>query len=189
MFGEVASEIVTTAIAYLDDRVYKFRPDEELREAVEYANFRLLGAIEQNRDLLGMATTLTALRLDGESVVVLNVGDSRAYGVRNGAWQRLTRDDSFVQDLVDAGQLTDDEALRHPARSVVMQALSGGAFRPTVEIREVAAGDRYLVCSDGLTDYVAEDQIGATLVERGVAGGVLSRRWSRPRSRSVRRTT
>jgi serine/threonine protein phosphatase PrpC len=164
VFGEVASEIVTTAIAYLDDRVYKFRPDEELREAVEYANFRLLGAIEQNRDLLGMATTLTALRLDGESVVVLNVGDSRAYGVRNRVWQRLTRDDSFVQDLVDAGQLTDDEALRHPARSVVMQALSGGAFRPTVEIREAAAGDRYLVCSDGLTDYVAEDQIGATLV-------------------------
>jgi serine/threonine protein phosphatase PrpC len=165
VFGEVASEIVMTAIAYLDDRIYKFRPDEELREAVEYANFQLRTAIEQNHDLLGMATTLTALRLDGSTVVVLNAGDSRAYAVRGQSWTRVTRDDSLVQDLVDSGQLTDEEAMSHPARSIVMQALSGGAFRPTVEIRDVVAGDRYLVCSDGLTDYVDESLIGSIVVD------------------------
>ena len=164
VFGEVASEIVTTSIGYLDDRIYKFAPEEELREAAEYANFRLQVAIEKNRELFGMATTLTALRLDGSSIVVLNIGDSRAYGVRGGAWLRVTRDDSYVQELVDAGHLTDDEALHHPQRSIVLQALSGGAFTPTVEVRDVAAGDRYLVCTDGLTDYVAEPAIGEILL-------------------------
>ena len=164
VFGEVASEIVATAIGYLDDRIYKFAPEEELREAAEYANFRLQVAIERKPDLLGMATTLTALRLDGSSIVVLNIGDSRAYGVRDGVWARVTRDDSYVQDLVDAGHLTDDEALHHPARSIVLQALSGGAFTPTVEARDVVAGDRYLVCSDGLSDYVAESLIGEILL-------------------------
>jgi PPM family protein phosphatase len=169
VFGEVASEIVTTSIGYLDDRVYKFAPEEEMREAAEYANFRLQVAIEKDNNLLGMATTLTALRLDGESVVVLNIGDSRAYGVRDGQWLRVTRDDSYVQELVDAGQLTDDEALHHPQRSIVLQALSGGAFTPTVAIREAVAGDRYLVCTDGLSDYVAETTIGDLLLAPSTA--------------------
>jgi PPM family protein phosphatase len=169
VFGEVASEIVTTAIGYLDDRIYKFAPEEELHEAAEYANFRLQVAIEKNHDLLGMATTLTALRLDGSSVVVLNIGDSRAYGVRDGSWLRVTRDDSYVQELVDAGHLTDDEALHHPQRSIVLQALSGGAFTPTVAAREVVAGDRYLVCTDGLSDYVAESIIGEILLTPSTA--------------------
>jgi protein phosphatase len=164
VFGEVASEIVAAAIGYLDDRIYKFAPEEELREAAEYANFRLQVAIEKNHDLLGMATTLTALRLDGPSVVVLNIGDSRAYGAEDGTWSRFTRDDSYVQDLVDAGHLTDDEALHHPQRSIVLQALSGGAFTPTIEVREAAVGDRYLVCTDGLSDYVAESAIGEILL-------------------------
>jgi PPM family protein phosphatase len=165
VYGEVASEMVVSAISYLDERAYGGDPDHEVREAAEYANSRLAEAIQQNPALLGMATTLTALRLDGTCVVVLNVGDSRAYGVRDGRCQALTRDDSVVQDLLDAGEIDDDEAMRHPLRSVVLQSLSGGPFVPSIRTHETVVGDRYLVCSDGLTDFVPEAEIARILVD------------------------
>jgi protein phosphatase len=167
VFGEIASEVVVSAISYLDDRVYRGDPDRDVRAAAEYANSRLSAAIQHDPALLGMATTLTALRLDGSSVVVLNVGDSRAYGVRAGQCQALTRDDSIVQDMLDAGEITDDEAMRHPLRSVVLQSLSGGPFRASIGTRETVAGDRYLVCSDGLTDCVPESEVARILLEAG----------------------
>lgn len=163
VFGEVASEVVVAAIAYLEDRVYIKAPGDEVSEAVNYANLRLARAIDEDHDLFGMASTLTALRLDGSSLIVLHVGDSRAYALRNSDFSRLTRDDSLVQGLVDGGEITDAEAMRHPARSVVLQALNGGPVRPHVATRRVAPGDRYLVCSDGLSDYVSDASIGAIL--------------------------
>lgn len=165
VFGEVASELVVSAISYLDDRTYRAGPDDEVRQAAEYANSQLGAAIERDPALLGMATTLTALRLDGPAVVVLNIGDSRAYGVRAGRCRALTRDDSIVQDLLDAGEISDDEAMRHPLRSIVLQSLSGGPFRPTTGLHETAVGDRFLVCSDGLTDCVPEAEVARILVE------------------------
>ncbi|MDQ2751345.1 MAG: protein phosphatase 2C domain-containing protein [Actinomycetota bacterium] len=163
VFGEVASEVVVAAIAYLEDRVYIREPGAEVSEALNYANERLAQAVEQDHDLFGMASTLTALRLDGSSLMVLHVGDSRAYLSRNSECTRLTRDDSLVQGLVDLGEISDAEATRHPARSVVLQALNGGPVRPYVAARRIEAGDRYLVCSDGLSDYVGESTIGAIL--------------------------
>lgn len=165
VFGEIASELVVSAISYLDDRIYGAEPDREMRQAAEYANSRLVAAIERDPALLGMATTLTALRLDGPSVVALNIGDSRAYGVRDGRCQALTRDDSIVQDLLDAGEISDDEAMRHPLRSIVLQSLSGGPFRPSTGMHETMVGDRFLVCSDGLTDCVPEPEVARILVE------------------------
>ena len=165
VFGEIASELVVAAIAYLDDRMYLADPDNEVRVAADYANARLAAAIEKDPALLGMATTLTALRLDGAHVVVLNIGDSRAYRARDGDCRAITRDDSLVQELVDAGQITGEQALHHPLRSVVLQSLSGGPFRPTIDSLETVAGDRYLVCSDGLSDYVAEAEIARVLLE------------------------
>jgi PPM family protein phosphatase len=162
-FGEVASEVVVAAISYLEDRVYTKDPRVEVSEAADYANVRLARAIDQDHDLRGMASTLTALRLDGASVLVLHVGDSRAYVSRDGEFTRLTRDDSLVQGLIDLGELTDAEASRHPARSVVLQALDGGSVRPHVTTRPADPGDRYLVCSDGLSDYVRESSIGRIL--------------------------
>lgn len=164
VFGEIASELVVAAIAYLDDRMYVADPGDEVREAAEHANSRLVAAIQDNPELLGMATTLTALRLDGDTVVVLNVGDSRAYLARDGVCRAITRDDSLVQELVDAGEITDDEALHHPLRSVVLQSLSGGAFTPTVDSLVTVPGDRYLVCSDGLSDYVTGAEIAGILL-------------------------
>jgi serine/threonine protein phosphatase PrpC len=184
VYGEVASEVAIAAIAYLEDRIYLNDPEAEVRDAVRYANYRLACSVEENRSLAGMATTLTALRLDGPAAVVLHVGDSRAYRLRGDRWQRLTRDDSLVQGLVDAGAITDADARRHPARSVVMQALSGGAVTPYVKSHPVETGDRFLVCSDGLSDYVDEESIeqivssqpdldgcGAALIDAALAAG------------------
>jgi PPM family protein phosphatase len=166
-YGEVASEVVVAAISYLEDRVYTKDPRDEVSEAANYANVRLARAIDEDHGLSGMASTLTALRLDGPSVLVLHVGDSRAYvSTRDGEFARLTRDDSLVQGLIDLGELTDAEAKRHPARSVVLQALDGGSVRPHVTTRPAEPGDRYLVCSDGLSDYVSEPSIGHILAER-----------------------
>jgi protein phosphatase len=161
--GEIASEIVVAAISYLEDRIYMKDPDAELTDATRYANYRLARAIDEDSGRTGMATTLTALRLDGSSLVVLHVGDSRAYAVGPDRLERLTRDDSLIQGLLDAGAITAVEARRHPARSVVLQALNGGPVSPRITVSDVQAGDRYLVCSDGLTDYVPETVIGGLL--------------------------
>jgi PPM family protein phosphatase len=166
VYGEVASEVVIAAIAYLEDRIYIGDPDREVAAAVRYANERLVRAIDEDRARMGMATTLTGLRLDGTSIIALHIGDSRAYSLHDGQWRRLTRDDSLVQQLVDAGAISEDEAKRHPARSVVLQALNGGPVEPHVTTHDVVAGDRLLVCSDGLTDYVDESTVA------GIVAGV-----------------
>lgn len=182
--GELASEVAIAAIAYLEDRIYTNDPEAEARDAVRYANYRLACSVQEDPSRAGMATTLTALRLDGPAAVILHVGDSRAYRLRGDRWQRLTRDDSLVQGLVDSGAITATDARRHPARSVVMQALNGGAVAPHVQTLPVEAGDRFLVCSDGLSDYVDEESIeqivtaqpdldacGAELIDAALAAG------------------
>jgi protein phosphatase len=167
VYGEVASAVVVNAIAYLEDRIYRDDPERDVTQALRYAEERLVAAVAEDPRRDGMATTLTALRLDGAAVVVAHVGDSRAYRLRAGEWRQLTRDDSLVQDLVDAGAITAGEALRHPARSVVMQALGSGRVAPYVAALEAAVGDRYLVCSDGLSDYVAAADIARLVQDAG----------------------
>lgn len=153
--GEVASQSVIDSITYLEDD-FVDDPEFEAYRAVDYANRRVLQNIVDDPRLTGMATTLSALRLDGDTLVVLHVGDSRAYALRGGEWGQLTRDDSIVQGLVDAGEITADEALDHPSRSVVLQAINGGGFEPHIRLVDVSIGDRYLVCSDGLSDCVPD---------------------------------
>jgi serine/threonine protein phosphatase PrpC len=96
-------------------------------------------------------------------VAALNVGDSRTYQLRDGELTQLTRDDTYVQALVDQGVLTPDDARRHPQRALVTQAVQGGPFRPAGRMIPVLAGDRFLLCSDGLSDYVEDAVIAETL--------------------------
>jgi protein phosphatase len=163
VYGEVASARAIEAIRYLED----VRPDGPLTAfglaAFEKVTAALASEVAADSSRRGMATTLTALVAAGQSVLVLHIGDSRAYRLRAGEWRQLTRDDSLVQGLVDSGALTDAEAQRHPARSVVLQALNGGPVEPHVEVLDLAAGDRYLVCSDGLSDYVDAGLIARVL--------------------------
>lgn len=165
--GELASEIMIRVLVPMDD------PDDPggsaedcirgLRTAVEEANRLIREASEADPATDGMGTTITALLLCGGEFALVHVGDSRAYLSRDGQFRQITRDDTFVQSLVDQGLLTTDEARRHPQRSLITRAVQGLNVAPTVGTFDVCAGDRYLVCSDGLSDVVTDEAIEQTL--------------------------
>jgi PPM family protein phosphatase len=161
--GELASDILVQALAVVDDMPDSGEPLQDMLAALQKANERIEAAIADDDARDGMGTTVTALMLSGDRVAALNVGDSRCYLVRDGELTQLTRDDTYVQALVDQGVLTPDDARRHPQRALVTQAVQGGPFRPAGRMIPIQAGDRFLLCSDGLTDYVTDDVIGATL--------------------------
>jgi protein phosphatase len=163
--GELASDILVRALAVVDDMPETGKPLEDMLAALRTANERIEAAIADDDARDGMGTTVTALLLSGDSVAALNVGDSRCYLVRGGVLTQLTKDDTYVQALVDQGVLTPDDARRHPQRALVTQAVQGRDFRPTGRMVPIEAGDRFLLCSDGLTDYVADDVISETLRE------------------------
>ena len=159
--GEVASKIVIGAVEELDED----RPIADLittlRNTVDDASVALAQAVAENRTLEGMGTTLTAIRFAGSRIALVHVGDSRAYLMRGGQLAQITHDDTYVQSLVDSGKLTAEEASHHPRRSMILRALDGSAVDPDISIREARLGDRYLLCSDGLSDVVT----ASTLLE------------------------
>ena len=161
--GEVASKIMISALENLDeDRTV---PDltAALRNCVAEGNQEIADAAEEKPELEGMGTTLTALRFAGAHVGMVHVGDSRAYLLRGGELSQITHDDTYVQFLVDSGKLTADEAKDHPRKSVILKALTGAEVEPDVSIREAVAGDRYLLCTDGLSDVVSSETIREAL--------------------------
>ncbi len=164
--GEVASKMVIGEVEYLDDDRQLDDLITTLREAVKSANETLASAVAAHPELEGMGTTLTALRFAGAKVGLVHVGDSRAYMLRGGALSQITHDDTYVQSLVDAGRLTAEEANHHPRKSVILRALNGADVEPDVSIREAREGDRYLLCSDGLSDVVRAE----TLLEELATG-------------------
>jgi protein phosphatase len=161
--GELASDILVRALAVVDKLPDTGEPLQDLIAALQTANERIEAAVADDGEREGMGTTVTALLLTGDRVAALNVGDSRCYLSRDGVLSQLTRDDTYVQALVDQGVLTPADARRHPQRALVTQAVQGGDFRPGGRVLPVRAGDRFLLCSDGLTDYVADEVIGQTL--------------------------
>lgn len=164
--GEVASDIVIRTLAALDSDQRPEQPAEALRAAVDAANRRIREAIEADPELAGMGTTLTAMLADGDRLDVVHVGDSRAYQWRDGQLTQVTRDDTYVQGLVDQGVLSPAEARAHPQRALVTQAVHGAGFNPTFTVVNPREGDRLLLCSDGLSDYVDDEAIARTLGEQ-----------------------
>ncbi len=161
--GEIASKIVIGTLESLDED----RPIADLigslRDTVADATAALAHAVEQNPALEGMGTTLTAIRFAGSRIALVHVGDSRAYLLRGGQLSQITHDDTYVQSLVDSGKLTADEASHHPRKSVILRALNGTDVDPDISIREARKGDRYLLCSDGLSDVVTATTLLETL--------------------------
>lgn len=157
--GEVASAAAISVLAALEKRWLSQPLDAELRDAIEEGNERI-GFIASCRPAsAGMATTLTVVALDGE-LVVASIGDSRAYLWRDGSLAQLTRDDSLVQDLVDRGVVEASAARTHPQRNVVLQVLDGDSGRePRITTLPARAGDRLLVCSDGVSDALSAAEI------------------------------
>jgi PPM family protein phosphatase len=161
--GEIASRI---AVDTLGAGVGDGAPEEQLAELIRRANDRIHDLSQSDERRAGMGTTVTAVLIGEEEVTIAHVGDSRAYLLRDGSMSRLTRDHSLVEELLAQGRLTPEEASQHPQRSVITRAVGPEA---TVEVdtqtARVRAGDVLLLCSDGLTSMVGEDQ-----VERTVAG-------------------
>jgi protein phosphatase len=166
--GEVASAIAIEELAALRDRgpwENETAATDDLKQAILRANRRIREMAASDRKLNGMGTTLVALLEDGDMVHVANVGDSRGYLLRQGELSQVTVDHSLVQELVDDGRLSPEDAERHPQRSVITRALG---IDPEVEFDlftyKLQVGDRLLLCSDGLSDVVEPAQIRKVLL-------------------------
>ena len=157
--GEVASQLVIAALAHLDDDEPGGDLLNKLDTAVRDGNSAIAAQVEADPELEGMGTTLTAILFAGNRLGLAHIGDSRGYLLRDGELYQITKDDTFVQTLVDEGRITLEEAHSHPQRSLIMRALTGHEVEPTLIMREARAGDRYLLCSDGLSDPVSHETI------------------------------
>jgi protein phosphatase len=157
--GEVASQLVIAALAHLDDDEPGGDLLSKLDSAVRDGNAAIAAHVEMEPDLEGMGTTLTAILFAGNRLGLVHIGDSRGYMMRDGELTQITKDDTFVQTLVDEGRITAEEAHSHPQRSLIMRALTGHEVEPTLIMREARTGDRYLLCSDGLSDPVSFETI------------------------------
>lgn len=169
--GNVASSLVLGRLAPLDGDSHGSDDALDILAAtIAEANALLAGEVEANPELGGMGTTLTALMKAGANgLALVHIGDSRAYLLRGDDFTQITKDHSFVQSLVDSGRLTPEEAEHHPQRSLVTRVLTGSEDdEPDLAMREPRIGDRYLVCSDGLSDYVAFETI-AEVMQSGLA--------------------
>jgi PPM family protein phosphatase len=175
MGGAQAGEVASKAAAAAFSRELPEAPPERLlRETIEAANREIHAQAHADPTLAGMGTTITAAIVDagGEEVAIGHVGDSRAYRLRGGRLERLTRDHSLVEELRRKGQLTDAQAEDHPQRSIITRAL-GPEPEVEVDVQTVAAqpGDVFLLCSDGLTTMIGDEKIAQLL---GGAGSMAA---------------
>jgi protein phosphatase len=160
--GEVASRIAVEALAHLVGHPPS-RADDVVAVLRE-ANDGILRSQEREPEQRGMGTTVTGLTVvaegDGEHWVVFNIGDSRVYRVAGGRLEQVTRDHSEVRELMDAGLIDEEEAARHPLRNVITRSLGAGeAPEPDVWERPPEAGERFVVCSDGLSNELDDAEI------------------------------
>ena len=164
--GDVASRLAVDAMLSLDVAIGNDDQMDALHKALEVANGRIAEKVAEDPALQGMGPTLTAVIFSGDRAALAHVGDSRAYLLRDGRLNQLTKDDTYVQMLVDQGLLRPEEAGSHPRRAVVTQALQGEPVSPSYGIVEPEPGDRWLLCSDGLTTVVSPEEIEAELLAR-----------------------
>jgi PPM family protein phosphatase len=162
--GEMASAAAIATMSSLDGAR---KPEGDvltaLRGTVDAASGRIAELVAEDPELTGMGTTLTAMWLVDDRIAMVHIGDSRGYLFRAGELTQLTRDDSYVQMLVDSGAITAEQARVHPQRSLVSQVLQARPAQPTYTVMRPDAGDRLLLCSDGLSDVVTDEQIGQVL--------------------------
>jgi PPM family protein phosphatase len=162
--GEVASAAAIDAIARLDDDVPGSDLLDALAGAVSDANHTLHDMVAADPAFEGMGTTLTAMLWSGSRVALCHIGDSRAYLLRDREFHQITHDHTLVQTLVDEGRISPEEVATHPQRSMLLRALDGRAdVEPDLSLREARLGDRYLLCSDGLSSVVSEETLHKTL--------------------------
>ena len=164
--GDVASAIAVKRISETDKQ-YASPNDAEfaLQSALLAANSLLAETVFEHGELTGMGTTVSGILRVGDHIALAHIGDSRIYLYRDEVLQQITADHTFVQRLVDSGRITPEEAAVHPRRSVLMRVLGDVDASPEIDTTVIRThpGDRWLICSDGLSSYVAEEKIQAVL--------------------------
>lgn len=173
--GELASATVIATFAELDRQP----PGEDvlaaLADAVADAHDELAAIVTASPDVAGMGTTVTAMAWEANRIGIAHIGDSRAYLLRDGQLFQLTLDHTFVQTLVDQGRITRAEATVHPKRNLLVRALDGvHVVEPDLSIREAELGDRFLLCTDGLSGTVSDRDIRDVLAQHDPTGAVTA---------------
>ena len=164
--GEIASKIaIETAKSYIESNFKQINKDREsiiqlLGSSMEYANMIVYEKSKENEELKGMGTTLEVCLIYNNRAFIGHVGDSRIYRIRKEFMRKLTQDHSYVQKLVKEGSITQEQAAHHPQKNMLMKALGCNAFvEPDVMVRGFLKDDILIICSDGLTNLVSQEQI------------------------------
>jgi len=167
--GDIASAIASQRIALTDA---KYENIEEaiasLKTGILEANAMLASTVQEHPELEGMGTTFSGIYRHGNQIITAHIGDSRVYLARDGEVKQITADHTFVQKLVDMGRITPEEALSHPRRSVLMRVLGDVAAEPELDVAlyETLPGDRWMLCSDGLSGVVPEGVMNRILTSK-----------------------
>ena len=176
--GEVASKIAITKLEEISSVICNPEIDSDSAEdiftnSLETIDNQLKSESDENPQLSGMGTTLTSLFISGERICLLHIGDSRAYRLRGNTLEQLSADHTVLQELLDKGVISESEALVHPQRSMLTQALMGeGNLEPSLHVFEGKVQDRYLLCSDGLSGVLTEKEIKTLIKGKDAAEAV-----------------
>jgi PPM family protein phosphatase len=179
--GEVASTVAVSAALELDQRLASadlagVDLTAELAAALDEAAANLTRLAQENPELRGTGTTVVAFLVDGTRFGVAHIGDSRAYLLREGDLHRLTRDHTLVQSLVDEGRISEEEAASHPRRSWLIRTLQDSSSpEPDLFFHEAQIGDRYLICSDGLTAVLSDAALREILASEPERAAAVAR--------------
>jgi protein phosphatase len=158
--GDIASAITSQRVALTDARYDTIdEAIETLRKGILEANGMLAATVGEHPELEGMGTTFSGMLVQGNQIITAHIGDSRIYLIRDGEVRQITTDHTFVQRLVEMGRISPEEALVHPRRSVLMRVLGDVVGEPEIDIAlfDAVAGDRWMICSDGLSGVVPDE--------------------------------
>lgn len=165
--GDIASSIAVSQLATLDGESIGSDAPQALLNTIHAAHAQMLERVSEQPESAGMATTVTALLKFGGKLALAHIGDSRAYLLSSGTFTQITKDHTFVQWLIDQGTITEEEAAVHPQRSVITRVLGDVDASDEIDtsVREAQEGDRWLLCSDGLSSFISDATLEATLRE------------------------
>ncbi|MFW5735192.1 MAG: PP2C family protein-serine/threonine phosphatase [Oceanidesulfovibrio sp.] len=165
MGGEAAGDLAAeTVVDYMEDvEAWRLGDPDMLAGHVREVNELIHKLVQDNPDLAGMGATLTAAHVSNTHAAWVHVGDSRLYLLRAGELSRITRDQRFIQEFIDTGEITEEQARHHPLRSMLDQSVGSPEVEPATGAFDLLAGDVLLICSDGLHDMVSEQEIAKRL--------------------------
>lgn len=170
--GEIASKLATTAVkGYIESNFNEIEPNKEnilelIRSAIEYANMVVYEKAKETEELENMGTTLEVCLIYNNKAFIGHVGDSRIYRIRKQFMRKLTQDHSYVQELVKDGTITKEEAIHHPKKNMLMKALGCTPFvEPDITVKGFLKDDIIVICSDGLTNMLSEQEIYDSIIQ------------------------